>query len=224
MAREVSEFASQANGCVVAVASRRTGPRLESVIDAHLGPNGRLVRWADVQNDNPYLGYLATADVIVATADSESMIAEAAASGKPVFIYPVAERVAGPWRRLQRLVMRIAHSRPRKRRGTVRPQQGAEYFCARLIEKGWIRPPRDVEAMGKLLIEGGFAQLFGGPRVEAQTRPPIEIQGVARQVRELLTWTEDAAAVSKRDGDDGWLEFPPPTEVQDPLVDSATAS
>jgi len=40
----------------------------------------------DGTGDNPYFGLLALADVVIATADSVSMISEAAATGKPVYI------------------------------------------------------------------------------------------------------------------------------------------
>jgi hypothetical protein len=42
--------------------------------------------------------------------------------------------------RLRRWVERRAHERPLNRRGTARPQQGIEYLCARLIERGFVRP------------------------------------------------------------------------------------
>ena len=40
----------------------------------------------DGTGDNPYYAYLAFADVLLVTADSVSMVSEAAATGKPVYI------------------------------------------------------------------------------------------------------------------------------------------
>jgi len=45
--------------------------------------------WSD-EGANPYYGYLAHADALFVTADSVSMVSEAAATGKPVHILPLA--------------------------------------------------------------------------------------------------------------------------------------
>ena len=37
--------------------------------------------------DNPYFGYLGLADAIVVTGDSVSMVSEACATGKPVYVF-----------------------------------------------------------------------------------------------------------------------------------------
>ena len=40
----------------------------------------------DMTGDNPYFAYLAVADALLVTADSVSMVSEAAATGKPVHV------------------------------------------------------------------------------------------------------------------------------------------
>jgi len=189
MGEEVGKWAAAAGGTVAAITSRRTGADVEAALERGLAGNGRVVRWATVAGNNPYLGYLAHADVIVATGDSESMLAEAAATGRPVYVYPVPSRPAGPWRRLQQLVAKIADSRPRKVKGTVRPQQGREYLCARLIESGLVRPPRDVDAMCELMVERGVARRFGDPLTTVAGIPLNEAEATAARIRELLGWT-----------------------------------
>jgi len=189
MGEEVGSFAREAGGTVFAVTSRRTGAEVEAALEAGLGSTGRMCRWANVGNDNPYLGYLAGADAVVVTGDSESMLAEASASGKPVYIYPAVKRASSPAARLAEFVTRIAYSRPLKRKGTVRPQQGREYLCSRLIERGIIRPPRDVELMCRLLVEQGAARRFGDSLGTADGRPLSENEQAAEKVRALLGWT-----------------------------------
>ena len=74
-------------GSVLATTSRRTG---DAAADALAGalrgavPH-RLFRWGDA-GANPYLGFLAWADAVVATGDSVSMLSEALATSGPVFI------------------------------------------------------------------------------------------------------------------------------------------
>ncbi|MGB8839782.1 MAG: mitochondrial fission ELM1 family protein, partial [Aliidongia sp.] len=64
--------------------SRRTGAAAERMLKEALA--GLPAEIWDGTGDNPYFGYLALADHVVATADSVSMITEASATGKPVHI------------------------------------------------------------------------------------------------------------------------------------------
>jgi uncharacterized protein len=64
--------------------SRRTGPEGEHLLRERLAGLPAFI-W-DGSGDNPYFGFLALADAIVATGDSVSMVSEAAATGKPVHI------------------------------------------------------------------------------------------------------------------------------------------
>ena len=75
-------------GAALVTTSRRTGAAAEAVLRERLrGVPGEI--WAGA-GDNPYYAYLALADAVVATADSVSMISEAAATGKPVHIIGLA--------------------------------------------------------------------------------------------------------------------------------------
>jgi mitochondrial fission protein ELM1 len=64
--------------------SRRTGAAAERMLKEALA--GLPAEIWDGTGENPYFGYLALADHVVATADSVSMITEASATGKPVHI------------------------------------------------------------------------------------------------------------------------------------------
>ncbi len=64
--------------------SRRTAPEVRAALAEALSPLGAWV-W-DMQGDNPYFGLLACADAIVVTADSVSMVSEAAATDVPVLV------------------------------------------------------------------------------------------------------------------------------------------
>lgn len=75
---------------VALTASRRTGQAQRGVLQAALAPRGAFV-W-DGTGDNPYLGLLACADAFVVTADSVSMVSEAAATDRPVLVAPMRGR------------------------------------------------------------------------------------------------------------------------------------
>jgi hypothetical protein len=55
-----------------------------------------------------------------------------------------------------------------------------------LIERGLVRPPRDLNELYRRLIEGGFARRFGEP-LDVRERPPLhETDLVADEIRALL--------------------------------------
>ena len=86
LARKVARLVALRGGSVLATTSRRTGAEATQALAAGLSPVLHLLyRWGE-PGENPYLGFLATADAIVVTADSVSMISEACATGAPVYV------------------------------------------------------------------------------------------------------------------------------------------
>lgn len=96
-------------------ASRRTGPAQQKILRAAL-PDALIWDGSKKANggDNPYHGFLAWADYILVTADSVSMIAEAATTGKPVYIIPLD----GGSKRFDRFYDHL------QRYGAIRPFEG----------------------------------------------------------------------------------------------------
>lgn len=87
LAAQLKELDRLGYGLMV-TASRRTGEEnLQTLQNALQGSKAYL--W-DGRGDNPYFGLLGWADYIVVTADSASMISEAASTGKPVYVIPLA--------------------------------------------------------------------------------------------------------------------------------------
>lgn len=114
------------------------------------------------------------------------MLAEAAASGKPLYIYPLPQRPLGLRARCKDWVVACAQTPYFNKRGTVRPQRGWQYICARLIERGFVQPRRDLHVLHRTLVHHGVARFFGEPLTTACTSPLREIDEVARRVRALL--------------------------------------
>jgi len=73
-------------GSLLITTSRRTPASALILADTLVTIPHLLYRW-DVDKDNPYLGMLGAADMVVVTGDSLSMCTEACVSGKPVFVY-----------------------------------------------------------------------------------------------------------------------------------------
>lgn len=71
-------------GGLMITTSRRTGAENERRLRESLKNSGHFI-W-DGHGPNPYFGMLAWADFILVTADSASMLSEAATTGKPVYM------------------------------------------------------------------------------------------------------------------------------------------
>lgn len=70
---------------IMVTPSRRTGKQNEAFIRDEL--SGLPAEIWDGTGDNPYFGYLGLADAVVVTGDSVSMVSEACATGKPVYVF-----------------------------------------------------------------------------------------------------------------------------------------
>jgi len=127
-------------GSAVVTASRRTGAEGVALLRQRLA--GLPAEIWEGTGDNPYYAYLAIADALLVTADSVSMISEAAATGKPVHI----AELAGGDAKFARF-----HAAMREA-GITRP------FAGR-IESWSYAPPDDTERAGMLLRDAVLAHI-----------------------------------------------------------------
>jgi hypothetical protein len=88
IADSLAAILRETGGSLLLTPSRRTGGEAVALLRRQLASLPALV-W-DGTGENPYYAYLANADAILVTADSVSMISEAAATGKPVHILDLA--------------------------------------------------------------------------------------------------------------------------------------
>ena len=177
LGEDLAKAAAAAGGSLFAITSRRTGAEAEQALRAGLGPGAHFHGWSPSGGANPYLAYLGSADVIVVTGESESMLAEAAMAGKPVYIYELPEH---PLSAKARLKNRIAKRAQRGRGGVV------DRLCSLLIATGIVRPPRDLHELHETLIRAGVAHRFGEP-LDLRPPPPWrEMDVVVRRVKALI--------------------------------------
>ncbi|MBI1197440.1 MAG: nucleoside-diphosphate sugar epimerase [Phenylobacterium sp.] len=112
MAAVVSDAVTAARGSVLVSFTRRTpAPAREAMAAAFRRLPG--IVW-DGAGDNPYFAFLADADAILVTEDSTNLATDAAATGKPLFVLPMAGRSA----KLARFHAEL------ERRGIARPFAG----------------------------------------------------------------------------------------------------
>ncbi len=180
MAARVFSFAREAGGSLTIVTSRRTGAKAVRAMRAG-APEARFHVWRAEETENPYLGYLAHAEVLVATGESESMLAEAVATGLPLYFYPLEERRPSLKARCKSFVFEQADG-----------SGPLASLCRGLLSEGWLEPPRDLSRMHHELIDAGLAAPFGARMtLDGRRAGWVEADTVTARVRELLN--EDAA-------------------------------
>ena len=92
IADAVAAVLASEGGAALVTFSRRTPAQAQALIRARLADRPAWI-W-EGEGANPYFAFLAAADRFLVTADSITMTAEAAATGKPVQILPVRGRQA----------------------------------------------------------------------------------------------------------------------------------
>jgi hypothetical protein len=183
-----NELVRRAGGSLYVTTSRRTGDAAAEALAATLPDRNRFHQWKQPAQPNPYLGYLALADVLVVTGESESMLAEVCATDRPVLIHalpparsPTFRRRLGNW-----LVERARRRLPEAGSGAIPSRRSLDGICAWLVAAGYVLPPRDLEALHEELIAIGRVQRFGEIPHDGRIEPVREVEAVARRVRQMF--------------------------------------
>jgi mitochondrial fission protein ELM1 len=182
MVREIADATQGLGGSLFIVTSRRTGEAAVAGLKRG-APGAQVHEWRRDAAYNPFLAYLANADLIVVTGESESMLAEAVATAKPLTIYPLIER---PTTRKGRLAKRV--SRLARGRSALAP------FARRLLRDGWVTPRRDLGLMHRLIAEHGWGRVFEGKLNRAAPAPHAETETLARHIAALITRAPETSA------------------------------
>jgi len=143
LADSIAGILRSGGGSALVTPSRRTGTAGIALLRERLA--GLPAEIWDGTGDNPYYAYLAYADALLVTADSVSMVSEAAATGKPVHVVELAKNGWGGDAKFERLhaMMRAA--------GITRPFAGH-------IENWSYSPPDDTARAGALLRQQVLAR------------------------------------------------------------------
>jgi mitochondrial fission protein ELM1 len=181
LARWVDARVRDEGGSLWVTDSARTPAAAYRAFLANIACPVTAYHWTPRDKTNPYQGFLACADRLVVTGESMSMLTEAAATGRPLYIFDLADCPASapdpsavdcrPWWRIahnyrykpltHRLAMRFAPAR--MRRDISRIQQG-------MVTAG-----RAVWAVGDAVADGGEAAALAA-----------DLEAVVTRVRSLL--------------------------------------
>jgi mitochondrial fission protein ELM1 len=194
---EVRRLAEAMGGTVFATTSRRTGPQATVALKKGLGDSCYLHEWQPDQSENPYVAYLASADTLIVTGENESMLADAAATGKPLYIYPIPKQQLDLWTQLKEWIVARGEKQRLGPRGTIKPQRGLQYLCARLVERGIILPQPDLHMLHETLVGSGIAQFFGSSQSPTSSAGLREVDDIAHRVRMLMGMPQGAGVVTR---------------------------
>ncbi len=87
LGQAIKKLKEQIGGSILITTSRRTGKEAEEIIMNEIKDIPQYTYlWGD-KRENPYSGFLACADNIIATGDSVSMCCEATGTGKPIYLF-----------------------------------------------------------------------------------------------------------------------------------------
>ncbi len=87
LAAQASALAEKRGGSLLVTTSARTTDAALDTLKQWTRVPAQFYRWQKADPDNPYYAYLALADEIIVTADSMSMLTEACATRKPVYMF-----------------------------------------------------------------------------------------------------------------------------------------
>ena len=123
MAADVAAAVEAVGGSLLLSFTRRTPEPARRILTEQLA---RVPGWTwDDEGDNPYLAFLAAADIVLVTEDSTNLATDAATTGKPIHVLSMA----GGGRKFDRFHQDL------RRRGVARPFTGAL--------SSWSYPPLD---------------------------------------------------------------------------------
>jgi uncharacterized protein len=91
LAREAEAHVRQSGGSLLVTTSARTPPGCAAILHEAIIAPSYFFRWPGQAEENPFFAYLGLADDFIVTADSISMLAEACATGRPVFLFDIEE-------------------------------------------------------------------------------------------------------------------------------------
>ena len=103
-------FAVANNLFLLVTPSRRTGDENLKELRRGLGDAPAMI-W-DMTGDNPYYGWLGSADGVIVTEDSVNMVTEACATGRPIYILSLEGKGSAKFHRFHREMQAAGYTRP----------------------------------------------------------------------------------------------------------------
>jgi mitochondrial fission protein ELM1 len=213
LGRAASAVARGRGGSLLVSTSARTPKQAMPALEAAIDCPAHVFRWCRDAAENPYWGYLALADSIIVTCESMSMLTEACATLKPVYMFDLHTGPENRWGLLEPLIGKVDRSWWRRiRRLRVQP------LVFRIAFKiGPTRMTRDVRIIHRRLIAEGRAVWLGETFPDGPAPPPLDdVPRAVARVKALFDESDVPQA--------GTSLQPLPTAAADRQLERAAAS
>jgi mitochondrial fission protein ELM1 len=192
LGRAASAFARRQGGSLLVSTSARTPKQAIARLKAAIDCPAEVFVWSRDAAENPYLGYLALADSIIVTCESMSMLTEACATSKPVYMFDLHTGPENRWGLLESLIGKVDTS-PWRRLRRLRLQP-LVFRIAMAI--GPTRMTRDVRIIHRDLVAQGRAVWLGEQFPEGP--PPPQLDDVQRAVARVKALFDETAVLRER--------------------------
>src|SRR5512144_1027630 len=169
LAIEVSAFVAERGGSLLIATSARAPLATIEILEQNLRIPRHPFRWSKAAKENPYFAFLGLADSIIVTGHSMSMLAEACAPRKPVYMFDLRQDEGA----MCPTAASVAHRAEAGHRRFDKARLGA--FLDRFIMKiGPGRSPSDIRTIHNYLVDTGQAAWLGKPFDPARSLPAVE--------------------------------------------------
>lgn len=191
LARQASELANAAGGSLLVTTSARTPADKINTFECCLDAPVQLFRWSKTASENPYFGFLGLADSIIVTGDSISMLTEACATRKPVYMFDlgVGRHAMRPSREGEQAGGRDA----REGRKAWEKAHLKAFIYRQTMRFGPRRMTRDIRIVHRLLAGLGHAVWLGDPFPPGVPPRVASVARAAQRVRALFGLPETEA-------------------------------
>ncbi len=192
LARQASRMARELGGSLLVTTSARTPSETLDALFGGIDVPADLYRWrpGTPEHENPYFGYLGLADRIIVTGDSVSMMTEACATGRPVYLYDTGEGRTS----MREEISSAAREQPSEP-GDRRAHWKAFVYRQTMLH-GPQRWTRDIRIVQQGLVRSGRAAWLGEGDPSGAPPPLCDVDRAAARVRALF---EAPPAAGRRD-------------------------
>lgn len=166
LAAEASRLAKAKGASLLVTTSARTRPDVAALLRDSIEVPAVFYDWSAGDPDNPYFGYLGLADEIIVTMDSISMLSEACATGKPVYMFNFDAKTGGG--------------------GQTDFRPGAVLYRW-LMGCGPNKLTRDISIVHRQLLDKGYACWLGDEQSSPSPPPsPQDLERAIARTKQLL--------------------------------------
>ena len=177
LGREASRLASTTGAALLVTTSARTPVPVADALEKAITVPSWFYRWEKSAADNPFHAFLGMSEASIVTGDSISMLSEASAAGKPVYLFDIEEGAQA---------MRADDGQggfpPIDWRG-----RDLETTAFRLLMRhAPTRWSRDLRIVHRHLVQHGIASWLGETPRPATSRTGSGLSSTAARVRQLF--------------------------------------